>query len=140
MPASILSAQIRCAVPRRTFAAFAVTLLVGATLAGCGTQPPHDEITPEAFDASVLNAVATPHIAAREIIQRFNAGAAAKGDPRVKKLSYAGLPAYLLQWPCCHGMSYLYRQDGTYLCAPSGGLDGNGDGRCPGVARGRAYW
>ncbi len=32
---------------------------------------------------------------------------------------------------CCDVASVLYDRDGNVLCAPDGGITGNGDGRCP---------
>lgn len=32
---------------------------------------------------------------------------------------------------CCDQFSILYDEEGNEICAPDGGLTGNGDGRCP---------
>ncbi|MBA4217113.1 MAG: hypothetical protein IIA03_09610 [Proteobacteria bacterium] len=42
-----------------------------------------------------------------------------------------GRPAYLLTAPCCDHFNPLYDADGRYVCAPTGGFPGNGDGGCP---------
>jgi len=52
-----------------------------------------------------------------------------------RKVMYAGKPAYLIPSPCCDQFDYLYDSRGVILCAPSGGLAGRGDGRCPEVVR-----
>lgn len=42
-----------------------------------------------------------------------------------------GRPAYLVTAPCCDQFNPLYDADDRYVCAPSGGLAGHGDGSCP---------
>lgn len=42
-----------------------------------------------------------------------------------------GRPVYLSMSPCCDQFNKLYDADGRFICAPSGGLTGQGDGRCP---------
>ena len=38
---------------------------------------------------------------------------------------------YLFTPPCCDQFNKLYDANGHYVCAPSGGFTGGGDGRCP---------
>jgi hypothetical protein len=38
---------------------------------------------------------------------------------------------YLFSSDCCDQYNYLYDKDCTLICAPSGGLTGKGDGKCP---------
>lgn len=38
---------------------------------------------------------------------------------------------YLALAPCCDRHDYLYNAQGEYICAPSGGFSGSGDGKCP---------
>lgn len=40
---------------------------------------------------------------------------------------------YLALAPCCDQHDYLYNDQGEYICAPTGGLSGMGDGKCPGL-------
>lgn len=42
-----------------------------------------------------------------------------------------GQLVYLHMAPCCDQYNKVYNADGRYLCAPSGGFTGLGDGRCP---------
>ena len=42
-----------------------------------------------------------------------------------------GQIVYLHMAPCCDQFNKAYDADGRYLCAPSGGFTGQGDGRCP---------
>lgn len=38
---------------------------------------------------------------------------------------------YLLTAPCCDRMNPLFDAQGAYVCAPTGGYTGRGDGSCP---------
>lgn len=38
---------------------------------------------------------------------------------------------YLISSDCCDQLNYLYNENCQIVCAPSGGLSGNGDGGCP---------
>ena len=44
---------------------------------------------------------------------------------------YRGKTVYFRPSRCCDVASVLYDRDGSVLCAPDGGIIGNGDGRCP---------
>ncbi|HEX5759250.1 MAG TPA: hypothetical protein VF121_08650 [Thermoanaerobaculia bacterium] len=44
---------------------------------------------------------------------------------------YRGETVYFRPSRCCDVASVLYDRDGNVLCAPDGGITGNGDGRCP---------
>jgi hypothetical protein len=44
-----------------------------------------------------------------------------------------GKPVYYIPAPCCDQYDRLFAADGSFLCAPSGGLTGRGDRRCPGI-------
>lgn len=52
------------------------------------------------------------------------------------KVVYGDEPFYSIPSPCCDKYDYLYDSRGGILCAPSGGLTGRGDGRCPEVIGG----
>jgi len=39
---------------------------------------------------------------------------------------------YLVLPDCCDQFISLYTSQCTFICAPSGGFSGNGDGKCPG--------
>lgn len=55
------------------------------------------------------------------------------GNPPAKlsEYEYNGQKVYLLTMPCCDQYNELYDSKCNYLCAPSGGLTGKGDGKCP---------
>jgi hypothetical protein len=47
------------------------------------------------------------------------------------KTTFEGKPVYYVPPVCCDIPSELYTEDGTLMCYPSGGITGNGDGKCP---------
>lgn len=52
--------------------------------------------------------------------------------PRIiVKTTFEGKPVYYVAAVCCDIPSELYAEDGTLICYPSGGITGNGDGKCP---------
>lgn len=50
---------------------------------------------------------------------------------RVDEYIYKGKKVYLFTSPCCDFYNLLYDADCRRLCAPSGGIAGRGDGKCP---------
>jgi hypothetical protein len=48
----------------------------------------------------------------------------------VTEYLYNGKKVYLFTSDCCDQYITLYDSDCTYLCAPSGGFTGQGDGKC----------
>ena len=53
--------------------------------------------------------------------------------PQPKEISsylYNGKTVYLVVSDCCDFYNSLYDADCNYLCAPSGGITGKGDGKC----------
>jgi hypothetical protein len=49
----------------------------------------------------------------------------------VIKTTYEDKPVYYVPPVCCDVPSELYAEDGKLICYPSGGITGNGDGKCP---------
>ncbi len=49
----------------------------------------------------------------------------------VVKTTFEGKPVYYVPAVCCDIPSELYAEDGALMCYPSGGITGNGDGKCP---------
>lgn len=50
----------------------------------------------------------------------------------IKQYSYNNKTVYLFSAaPCCDIYNKLYSEECGYLCAPSGGISGQGDGQCP---------
>jgi len=55
------------------------------------------------------------------------------GNPpqSIWQYEFAGKTVYYVPPQCCDMFGLLYDADGTYICAPDGGIDGQGDGLCP---------
>ncbi len=51
---------------------------------------------------------------------------------------YKGKTVYLFNAPCCDQFNYLYDENCNIICAPSGGITGRGDNRCPDFTSGSA--
>ena len=49
----------------------------------------------------------------------------------VTEYLYKGKTVYLFSSNCCDQFNYLYDKECNKICAPSGGITGNGDGACP---------
>ncbi len=49
----------------------------------------------------------------------------------VSEYIYQGKQVYLFSADCCDQYHQLYDEHCNVLCAPSGGLNGKGDGKCP---------
>ena len=60
--------------------------------------------------------------------------AMSQGNPpaKITEYEYEGKRVYLLTKPCCDQYNELYDSNCNMICAPSGGLTGKGDGKCPG--------
>ena len=48
----------------------------------------------------------------------------------VNEYIYQGKHLYLFSADCCDQFNQLYDSSCTYICAPSGGITGKGDGKC----------
>jgi hypothetical protein len=55
------------------------------------------------------------------------------GNPpqSIWQYEFSGKTVYYVPPQCCDMFGLLYDADGTYICAPDGGIDGRGDRRCP---------
>jgi hypothetical protein len=55
------------------------------------------------------------------------------GNPpqSIWQYEFEGKTVYYIPAQCCDMFASLYDAEGTYICAPNGGIDGRGDGRCP---------
>lgn len=48
----------------------------------------------------------------------------------VNEYLYNGKKVYLFSADCCDQFNELYDAECNYICAPTGGITGNGDGKC----------
>jgi len=57
----------------------------------------------------------------------------AKKNPpaSIWRYDYKGLLVFYIPPSCCDVPGELYTGDGDLICAPDGGIGGDGDGRCP---------
>jgi hypothetical protein len=65
------------------------------------------------------------------LIRNFEKQPVANPPVSITRYEYKSEVVYFVPPRCCDIWSDLYRADGTTLCHPTGGLTGNGDGRCP---------
>jgi hypothetical protein len=49
----------------------------------------------------------------------------------IMRYIYKGEAVYSVPSPCCDQFGYVYSASQARICAPSGGITGRGDGRCP---------
>lgn len=53
----------------------------------------------------------------------------------VREYRYQGRRVYTITAACCDQFNSVYDECLNVICAPSGGITGKGDGRCPDFAR-----
>ena len=68
------------------------------------------------------------------LIDGFEAAPVGNPPQSIWRYDYNGQVVYFVPAQCCDMFSSLLDAEGNSLCAPDGGLDGRGDGRCPGFA------
>jgi hypothetical protein len=88
-------------------------LLFSATASGCAASP---QAEPAWVDAKIKQLQSGP-----------------PGNPPLSlwRYQYQGRTVYYLPPQCCDQYSELYDAKQNRICAPDGGMAGNGDGRCP---------
>ncbi len=72
-----------------------------------------------------------------ELIREFENAPVGNPPQSIWRYEYQGQGVYFVPAQCCDMFSAVYDAEGNMLCAPSGGLDGQGDGRCPNFAEER---
>ena len=108
----------------RWYAGSAVALALALAITACSTVE---------FGEPVPLSDAQPDPVIRERIRAFEA------DSRPRPFDVSsfwgpapdGRPVYLFTAGCCDQFNRLYDADGRFICAPSGGFTGAGDGKCP---------
>ncbi|MDB5251710.1 MAG: hypothetical protein JWP27_879 [Flaviaesturariibacter sp.] len=84
-----------------------------------------------ATECSKKNAASTDVPACvRHKIDSMKAAPRANPPGEVSQYTYHGKTVYTISAPCCDQYTVLVDDNCTYLCAPSGGLTGQGDRRC----------
>ena len=74
---------------------------------------------------------AQPDPAIRERIRAFETGIGRRPNDLVSFTGPDNRPVYLFTAPCCDQFNPLYDAEGRFICAPTGGFAGSGDGKCP---------
>lgn len=64
-------------------------------------------------------------------IADFEARSSGASARRMTKYLLDGQPLWFIPSPCCDQFNYLYDAEGVAVCAPSGGIAGQGNGQCP---------
>jgi hypothetical protein len=67
----------------------------------------------------------------RHLIQDLASQPVANPPASITAFDYRNQTVYFLPSRCCDIASVLYDANGVVLCAPDGGITGQGDGRCP---------
>lgn len=65
-----------------------------------------------------------------DLIERFQAEPIGNPPQSIWRYDYKGQRVYYIPAQCCDKFSRLFDEKGGLLCAPDGGLTGEGDGRC----------
>jgi hypothetical protein len=66
-----------------------------------------------------------------DLIAQFTDAPVGNPPQSIWRYQYNGQDVYYVPAQCCDMFSTLYDASGNVLCAPDGGLDGRGDGKCP---------
>ena len=91
-----------------------LTLLLG----GC-TSPAAEVDAPEWVQAMVVEIASEP---------------VTNPPTRIYRYTYQNVDVYYRPQRCCDIPSILWNAEGEILCAPDGGVTGDGDGQCPDFA------
>jgi hypothetical protein len=94
-----------------------VLLIVSAlTVTACATTKPKVAAVPTCIEEKI------------EVLKKQ-----AKQNPpaSVEQYTYHGKEVYLFSAPCCDFFNELVDENCNRVCAPSGGITGKGDGKCP---------
>jgi hypothetical protein len=68
----------------------------------------------------------------QELTGRIEAEDEAESPGSIWRYRYLGdVVYYVPPLPCCDQLSTLYDENGGVLCAPDGGITGDGNGQCP---------
>jgi hypothetical protein len=66
-----------------------------------------------------------------ELIKNFENAPAGNPPQSIWRFTYKGETVYYVPPQCCDQFSTLYSGEGYIICAPDGGITGQGDGGCP---------
>jgi hypothetical protein len=66
-----------------------------------------------------------------KLIQQFESDPVGNPAQSIWSYEYNGQVVYYIPPQCCDQYSVLYDSGGSVICAPDGGFNGTGDGKCP---------
>jgi hypothetical protein len=66
-----------------------------------------------------------------ELITKFQSEPVGNPPQSIWRYEYKGQTVYFVPQQCCDMFSTLYDANGAQICAPDGGIAGQGDGKCP---------
>lgn len=92
-------------------------LLATAAVSACATDPKSEQRSDDSRSAA------------------FHLLPLQKTDAPLMRYIVAGKTYYWARSPCCDLPNPLYDERGKYVCAPSGGFSGLGDGKCPDLVK-----
>jgi hypothetical protein len=100
-------------------------------VAGCSnvtkTENPQPQFTPIENPAWVS-----------QLIEQYKGEPVGNPPQSIWRYEYRGQVVYYVPAQCCDMYSTLYDADGNVMCAPNGGIDGRGDGKCEDFLSGRS--
>ena len=65
-----------------------------------------------------------------QLIKQFKSEPVGNPPQSIWRYEYHGQIVYFVPAQCCDMFSTLYDANGNVICAPDGGITGQGDGRC----------
>jgi hypothetical protein len=72
------------------------------------------------------------------LIEQYKSEPVGNPPQSIWRYEYRGQVVYFVPAQCCDMYSTLYDADGNVMCAPDGGIDGRGDGKCDDFLSGRS--
>ncbi len=118
----------------------AAAVLIGGfvlTVCGAACPGPKPAVLPPA-DSGLTLPAAAPQSVARgnptwidSLIARLERAPVQNPPGAIVRYMYKGEAVYSVPSPCCDQFGYVYSASRVRICAPSGGITGRGDGRCP---------
>ena len=67
----------------------------------------------------------------KDLITAFQSDPVGNPPQSIWRYEYRHQTVYYIPPQCCDQYSQLYDANGKVVCAPDGGITGDGDGRCP---------
>ena len=112
-------------------------VLSSAALPGC-SRAPRDTVSSAVAESKVTPLPAPMPASAPgnpawidSLVARLEREPVQNPPGSIVRYVYRGEQVYSVPSPCCDQFGYVYTASRVEICAPSGGITGRGDGRCP---------